>query len=533
MSTASQFHDKVDEHISEAVDWIGQVLSIGSTLGNYDEIAHFHGTSSVYGVKLMHFISDLCDGVVLCKLIAAVSEDALPPGLPVERAKFAGRRLKNIPGFAAACLQLGVPERHVLHVRDCIDDPAHGMMPDPCRISRCVMELKRVVQPGIVAQLQTEQHVASSLAWIADELGVETESYKNFDDLARRRRALAHAITGISDGSLLCRLVNKFAGRGSHEPVDIAEDPAVPVAARQARNIAAFEAACRQAGVPEHCLLRLQDCQMEDTDSIDYFAIRLAQCLSALQHVAAVSAGAGPPAVAAPVGTANASAQERAREITAGAGEADPTARNQQLSRERVQKINWLLTVPAFEQLGPTAPAIERLVDALQEETVAAGCVILTKGAGADAPPKGMYFIRDGEVEVIAEPDGPVMAVLGPGQFFGQAALGGAGGARDCFVRARTGVALEVLGADILKEVSRDVPSLEQALRGPDVRSMVVSINRTASGSPRPSAQQLELGSHAPWDAPKPQVNGMQIFPPIAVDHSGASVCNDALGCKT
>ena len=151
--------------------------------------------------------------------------------------------------------------------------------------------------------------------------------------------------------------------------------------------------------------------------------------------------------------------------------DADPTARNQQLSRERVQKINWLLTVPAFEQLGPTAPAIERLVDALQEETVAAGCVILTKGAGADAPPKGMYFIRDGEVEVIAEPDGPVMAVLGPGQFFGQAALGGAGGARDCFVRARTGVALEVLGADILKEVSRDVPSLEQALRGPPLDS--------------------------------------------------------------
>jgi hypothetical protein len=80
-----------------------------------------------------------------------------------------------------------------------------------------------------------------------------------------------------------------------------------------------------------------------------------------------------------------------------------------------VERIELLARLPLFRVLP--APVLERLATSLRERRVAAGEVVLSQGAAADA----YYVIDDGHAEVLV--DGAPIARLGPGDAFGEIAL--------------------------------------------------------------------------------------------------------------
>jgi len=92
-------------------------------------------------------------------------------------------------------------------------------------------------------------------------------------------------------------------------------------------------------------------------------------------------------------------------------------------------------------------------------------------------PPTNFFVIEKGEVEVVRtspeQPDGEVLAVLGAGNFFGEAALL-TNQPRTASVRARTPLEVVVLGRRVFDTISRSLGPLKQALtqaitrRGPN-----------------------------------------------------------------
>ncbi|HEX3881196.1 MAG TPA: cyclic nucleotide-gated ion channel [Stellaceae bacterium] len=90
-------------------------------------------------------------------------------------------------------------------------------------------------------------------------------------------------------------------------------------------------------------------------------------------------------------------------------GYADETRRS-----EFLRTWDLVAKVPFFHELG--APVIAEVARALRPREYQAGAVIMRRGESGDC----MYFVVDGEVEIEIQP-APVR--LGPGTFFGEAAL--------------------------------------------------------------------------------------------------------------
>lgn len=85
----------------------------------------------------------------------------------------------------------------------------------------------------------------------------------------------------------------------------------------------------------------------------------------------------------------------------------------------------------------------------------------------AGEPATDFYVIDQGEVEVLSSPDNngssEIVAVLGPGDFFGERALVDTGG-RESSVRARTDVEVVVLGRNVFTQVSAALAPLRDAI---------------------------------------------------------------------
>lgn len=92
-------------------------------------------------------------------------------------------------------------------------------------------------------------------------------------------------------------------------------------------------------------------------------------------------------------------------------------------------------------------------------ESHPAGQVIFRQGDPGDCA----YFIRQGEVEVVGDGDGKVIARLGLGEYFGEMALL-SGSPRNATVRAATPVELAVLGKQNFIELLRAMPETEEAV---------------------------------------------------------------------
>jgi len=73
------------------------------------------------------------------------------------------------------------------------------------------------------------------------------------------------------------------------------------------------------------------------------------------------------------------------------------------------------------------------------------------------------YFIRDGEVEVIREEDGAVLATRGKGEYFGEMALI-SNSPRNATIKTITPVELAVLGKGNFLEMMRLIPETEEAI---------------------------------------------------------------------
>ncbi|MBI3884293.1 MAG: cyclic nucleotide-binding domain-containing protein, partial [Opitutae bacterium] len=84
-----------------------------------------------------------------------------------------------------------------------------------------------------------------------------------------------------------------------------------------------------------------------------------------------------------------------------------------------------------------------------------------------DDPPDSFYVIEKGEVEIVRhspeKPEGEIIAVLGAGNFFGEAALIN-NQPRSASVRARTSLEVVVMGRHVFTTISETLAPLKQAL---------------------------------------------------------------------
>jgi NADH dehydrogenase len=117
------------------------------------------------------------------------------------------------------------------------------------------------------------------------------------------------------------------------------------------------------------------------------------------------------------------------------------------------------------------------------------GDVIINPGD----PPTNFYVIEKGEVEVIRatpkDPNGEVVAVLGPGSFFGEKALL-SNEPRVATVRARTPVEVVVMGKNVFTQISGALAPLKDAL--------AQALNRRAVDAWRGEPQAFEILKQTP-----------------------------------
>jgi NADH dehydrogenase len=118
----------------------------------------------------------------------------------------------------------------------------------------------------------------------------------------------------------------------------------------------------------------------------------------------------------------------------------------------------WLLIFPR-----DLAHVRIRQTDRVTTAHFQAGDVIIERGD----PATHFYVIKEGEVEVVRvtdkDPNGEVVAVLGPGSFFGEKALL-SNEPRVANVRARTAVDVLVMGKNIFTQISGALAPLRDAL---------------------------------------------------------------------
>lgn len=106
-------------------------------------------------------------------------------------------------------------------------------------------------------------------------------------------------------------------------------------------------------------------------------------------------------------------------------------------------------------------------------------------------PPDSFYVIEKGEVEIVRtspeKPEGEVIAILGAGNFFGEAALIN-NQPRSASVRARTPLEVVVMGRHVFTTISETLAPLKQAL------SQAISRRSTSFWSQRPAAMSALRG---------------------------------------
>lgn len=122
----------------------------------------------------------------------------------------------------------------------------------------------------------------------------------------------------------------------------------------------------------------------------------------------------------------------------------------------------WLGAVPLFDGLATDGAFITELAAKLTVQEKEPGEMVIEKdAAGAE-----MYFIVQGEVEVLVALDEPPFVMLQVGTFFGEGALLG-NCTRNAYVRARDDVQLYVLSKDDLGLVLEKYPDVEEIMTHP------------------------------------------------------------------
>jgi CRP-like cAMP-binding protein len=122
----------------------------------------------------------------------------------------------------------------------------------------------------------------------------------------------------------------------------------------------------------------------------------------------------------------------------------------------------WLGDVPLFEGLATDGAFITELAMKLTVQTKEAGEIVIEKGSvGVE-----MYFIVQGEAEVLTSLDEPAFVLLQAGTFFGEGALL-EGGTRNAHVRARDAMQLYVLSKENLDSVLEVYPDVEAVITRP------------------------------------------------------------------
>jgi len=130
------------------------------------------------------------------------------------------------------------------------------------------------------------------------------------------------------------------------------------------------------------------------------------------------------------------------------------------------------LTLFLFSSAGPVLVVVSvsmvlaallleyRLAHSLFDlESIAEGKVVFTRGEPGDCA----YFIRVGEVEVVDEGSGTVLARLGPGEYFGEMALL-ANAPRNATVKTLTDVELATLCKENFLSMVKLLPATEEAV---------------------------------------------------------------------
>ena len=131
--------------------------------------------------------------------------------------------------------------------------------------------------------------------------------------------------------------------------------------------------------------------------------------------------------------------------------------------RDLEYKRDWLATVPLFDGMAAAETIMSQLAKMLEPRDVPAGTAIITMG---DTTSTEMYFIREGQAEVLLELDEAAVAVLGPGQFFGEEALLTAS-PRSAHIMAATSMMVYTLEKAGLRSVFREFPGLEEIIKNP------------------------------------------------------------------
>ena len=108
-----------------------------------------------------------------------------------------------------------------------------------------------------------------------------------------------------------------------------------------------------------------------------------------------------------------------------------------------------------------------------------------------DDPPDSFYVIEKGEVEIVRtspeKPEGEIIAILGAGNFFGEAALIN-NQPRSASVRARTPLEIVVMGRHVFTTISETLAPLKQAL------TQAISRRSTSFWAQKPEAMNALRG---------------------------------------
>ncbi len=109
---------------------------------------------------------------------------------------------------------------------------------------------------------------------------------------------------------------------------------------------------------------------------------------------------------------------------------------------------------------GITVRTLTRLADRMKQQSHPAGTRIIRQGN----PGNCFYLIRDGNVDVTRDPGNQYLATLGPGNYFGEAALI-TGEPRNANVDAKSDVTVYTLDAETFREAMAERASMDQEVR--------------------------------------------------------------------
>ncbi len=109
---------------------------------------------------------------------------------------------------------------------------------------------------------------------------------------------------------------------------------------------------------------------------------------------------------------------------------------------------------------GVTVRTLTRLADCMKSQSHPAGTRIIKQGN----PGHQFYLIREGQADVIRDPGNQHLATLGPGNFFGEAALL-TGEPRNANVDAKTDITVLTLDAVSFREAMAERASMDQEVR--------------------------------------------------------------------